>query len=483
MKVPYLALGWQAAGTQMVAKHSGGQAFVELLDASNFQLLARAQVHTFYGGPMAGAEWEFEIPYDDSWYIAGTGDGQLQVDQLMPGLPAGFGTRNSNLTAPGTVTGSGSNFIASEAEPNTDAVDTRALAEMAADELQRDPQNGGATLANIQLELASLDRDLVDKFNVDFSNVVMMLGNASVGAGHALVKEGRLRALWGYNILVENPKVRAILELTFAKYANEGGITPEVEQFLKKLGIEVSTGVNPAPRGSVGKPSNPTRSTASKASNHNGKLAENAIADRYRAAGYEVSQHVIVHENGERTVNGKRTKNSFEIDIQADKSHPTDPRLNERLEVESKAKRLNSIKDIRSQAEAASARLDENSKLRAAGESLEKNGARLARIGGKVLRPLGVVMDAIAIGQAVHEDGNRFGEKAQRTTAGVAGGLAGAAAGAAIGASVGSVIPVAGTLVGGIVGGAVGGIVGSGVGEKAYDAGKKVVGKVLSFFD
>ena len=57
------------------------------------------------------------------------------------------------------------------------------------------------------------------------------------------------------------------------------------------------------------------------------------------------------------------------------------------------------------------------------------------------------------------------------------------AAGAAIGASVGSVIPIAGTLVGGIIGGAVGGIVGSGAGEKAYDAGKKVVGKVLSFFD
>lgn len=89
MKVPYLALGWQAAGTRMVAKHSGGQAFVELLDASNFQLLAQAQVHTFYGGPMSGAEWAFEVPYDDNWYIAGTGDGQLQVDQLMLDISAG----------------------------------------------------------------------------------------------------------------------------------------------------------------------------------------------------------------------------------------------------------------------------------------------------------------------------------------------------------------------------------------------------------
>ncbi len=87
MKVPYLGLGWQAAGTRMVARHSGGQAFVELLDANNFQLLAQAQVHTFYGGPMSGAEWEFEIPYDDNWYVAGAGDGQLQVDQLTPGMP------------------------------------------------------------------------------------------------------------------------------------------------------------------------------------------------------------------------------------------------------------------------------------------------------------------------------------------------------------------------------------------------------------
>ncbi|HJT95553.1 MAG TPA: GH-E family nuclease [Mycobacterium sp.] len=91
MKVPYLNLGWRSAGARMVVTHEGGQAFVELLDANNFQLLSQDQIHDYYGGTISGLEWAFEIPHDDNWYIAGVGDGQLRVDDILPrvGPPPG----------------------------------------------------------------------------------------------------------------------------------------------------------------------------------------------------------------------------------------------------------------------------------------------------------------------------------------------------------------------------------------------------------
>ncbi|SKT32088.1 Uncharacterised protein [Mycobacteroides abscessus subsp. abscessus] len=85
---------------------------------------------------------------------------------------------------------------------------------------------------------------------------------------------------------------------------------------------------------------------------------------------------------------------------------------------------------------------------------------------GKVARPVGVVMDAVQLGEAFHADGNTVGEKTVEAGVNLAGGAAGAWAGAEIGASIGSVVPGAGTVVGGIVGGVVGGIAGSGLASK-----------------
>jgi len=59
-----------------------------LVDAGNFELLAQAQPHDYYGGRMSGSAWEVEIPYDAEWYIVGAGDGQLRIEDVPSGLPA-----------------------------------------------------------------------------------------------------------------------------------------------------------------------------------------------------------------------------------------------------------------------------------------------------------------------------------------------------------------------------------------------------------
>lgn len=89
MQVPYLDLGELAAGVQMRVRREGsGAAYVELIDAANFALLADAQQHTHYGGPIDDV-WDFSIPYSGRWYIAAAGsDGSVVVEQVALPAPA-----------------------------------------------------------------------------------------------------------------------------------------------------------------------------------------------------------------------------------------------------------------------------------------------------------------------------------------------------------------------------------------------------------
>ena len=83
------------------------------------------------------------------------------------------------------------------------------------------------------------------------------------------------------------------------------------------------------------------------------------------------------------------------------------------------------------------------------------------KVGGKVLTPIGVAMDAYD-GYDTHGVGGAVGS--------AAGGFAGFAGGAAGGAALGTmVMPVVGTAIGGIVGGLAGGVGGA-------EAGKRVLG-------
>lgn len=83
--------------------------------------------------------------------------------------------------------------------------------------------------------------------------------------------------------------------------------------------------------------------------------------------------------------------------------------------------------------------------------SMGKNGL------GKVLRPVGMAMNVVNIGQSLKEgDMTGVGENV--------GGLAGSLAGAATGAAIGSVVPIVGTAIGGFIGSIIGAFGGEAIG-------------------
>jgi hypothetical protein len=109
--------------------------------------------------------------------------------------------------------------------------------------------------------------------------------------------------------------------------------------------------------------------------------------------------------------------------------------------------------------------LKANRLLRGSGQVLESVG--------KIARPVGVVLDAISLGQAFQADGNRIGENTGRTASGVAGGALGGWGGAAAGAAIGTAIfPGVGTVVGGIIGGIGGALAGDAAGRGVFDTVK-----------
>lgn len=114
-----------------------------------------------------------------------------------------------------------------------------------------------------------------------------------------------------------------------------------------------------------------------------------------------------------------------------------------------------------------------------ANDFLLRNAEGVARVGkvvGRGLIVVGIVVDAVNIGVAVSEDGNRFGEHASEATGGAVGGLAGAVAGAELGAALGVVGGPVGVLAGGVVGGIIGGIAGSAAGKGLGHAAGKFFG-------
>ena len=79
----------------------------------------------------------------------------------------------------------------------------------------------------------------------------------------------------------------------------------------------------------------------------------------------------------------------------------------------------------------------------------------VARVAGRVLKPLGAAVDVYEIGSAIYKDGG-IGSNTKQVAKDAAVGWAKTAAGAGVGAAIGSVVPVLGTGVGAVVGGIVG---------------------------
>jgi hypothetical protein len=216
----------------------------------------------------------------------------------------------------------------------------------------------------------------------------------------------------------------------------------------------VPDAVRPVPPGSVGKASGVK---AQVAANTNGAAARDAIADEWRQQPGVRVQTEVPTQGGARVV-----------DVRVHQP-AADPRMNKVIDIESKVGRYSQGKQLVANQIANDAEaLQANRVLRGSGEVLERVG--------KVARPIGLAIDAIQVGVAFHQDGDRIGKNTGRAVSNVAGGALGGWGGAAAGAAIGTLIcPGVGTAIGGIVGGIGGAIGGSELAKAAFD-------KVSSWF-
>jgi hypothetical protein len=335
-------------------------------------------------------------------------------------------------------------LIAQATDTNTGFVDTRQLGQWVADAAGQDFEAASQAHAAVEAELLANNPADAARFNADVVAAASdPLGIGGLwGAGQGMINRGS-------GLLVDNPILTKRWESTTSAWTGRGGFTPGLERLLQSNGIEVSRLVNNVPPGSL---SSASGIPAASANNTNGALARDAIADRFRAQGLDVA------------IEQSRNGGARRVDVVADVP-ATDPRMAQRIEVESKVGRTGLDTDIRRQVALDADALAQNGMLRRSGQLLEGVG--------KVARPVGIVLDAVSIGQAFQADGNRIGEQTGRTASGVAGGALGGWGGAVGGAAIGTMIfPGVGTVVGGVIGGIAGAIGGDAAGRGLFDTVK-----------
>ena len=368
---------------------------------------------------------------------------------------------NNIQTGQGTAdAGSAAQLIRQVTDTRTGSIDTRQLASWVADSAKHDLNTASQAYEQIEAELSQKDpaaaghfsRDVADAFAAQQSGRDTSTSSATSytgpawAAGKAVTESGKM-------VLRANP----ILQVRWASTPNSAGkvgFTPGLRQLLESHGIQTDR----YPRLNSLNPSNSRQVRAS-----NGNKARDAIADDYRAKQFNVRTEVTEQTplKTAEVPTGQR-----KVDVVATKAGPT-PETGVRIDTESKLGRAGLDGETRLQVAKDAWRLERNATVRGVGGALE--------VTGKVLKPVGVAVDALQIGVAIKEDGGKFGPHAQRTTAevagGAAGGWAGAEAGAAAGAAIGTFIaPGIGTAIGGVIGGLLGGFGGGWLGSKAGDA-------------
>jgi hypothetical protein len=369
------------------------------------------------------------------------------------GGPSNTSPTSSASPSSDSAQANAASVIASATDPGTGRVDTRQLGQWVADASKQDMNAASQAHAEIESQLAANSPGDAARFNQD---VVAAASGAPpapaswVPGGLSATAQGMADA--GKKVLVNNPILVKQWESSTSAWTGKGGFTPGLQRMLESHGINVSPVVNPVAPGSVGRNAGVSDKVAS---NTNGAAARDAIADRWRNQGYEVKT--------EQVRNGGARKVDVVVEVPAN-----DPRYSQRIEIESKAKRAGLDPVIRGQAAQDIEALQANRLLR--------NGGRVLEGVGKVARPVGLVMDAIQVGEAFHEDGNTIGKHTGRAASGVAGGALGGYGGALGGAALGTMIlPGVGTVVGGVVGGIVGALGGDVIARSAFD-------KVSSWF-
>lgn len=340
-------------------------------------------------------------------------------------------------------------LIAQATDPRTGTLDTRRLGGWVADASRQDMAAASQAHAAIESELVAQGR-VGDLARLNQEVVAAAQQRAAAGSLDAvpggLWGSGQSLLQQGTKLLVDNPILVKQWESTTSAWTQKGGFTSGLRDLLSSHGIRIEPQVNPVPLGSVG----PNAGVPSQvANNTNGALARDAIADRWRTGGFGVQTEVPANGGARR------------VDVVVDIPN-ADPRLNQRLEIESKVGRAGLDTDIRGQVALDADALRANQALRRSGQVLEGVG--------KVARPVGLVMDVIEVGQAFRADGNQVGAQTGRAASGVAGGALGGWGGAAAGAAIGTaVFPGVGTVVGGIVGGIAGAIGGDMAGRGLFD--------------
>ncbi|MFC4292700.1 glycine zipper domain-containing protein [Sphingorhabdus arenilitoris] len=376
----------------------------------------------------------------------------------------------------------------------TGPVDTRALAAMVADAARTNPAAASSAYAAIRSELAARNIGDLSRFDRDFSAAIQPSSNSpasntpasntSAGQGMGIYAAGSVvsnagaeriargleQTTAGARILTQNPILTVRWEATTSAWTNLGGFHSDLANRLRAGGIEVASTIHAPPAGSVAKG---TGISVGSANNTNGALAENMIAQNYRNQGYNVTQ------GANRFVGASHPNNVVQggarvIDVVAERPG-ADPRMAERLEVESKVGFTRDSGRAAREATHDIARVADNRAARASGAALEASGEALSNSGralrtlGRVAKPVGLVMDGLELRSAWQADGGRIGENTGRAASGIVAGAGGAWAGAATGAALGSVVPGVGTVIGGVVGGVIGGIAGSEIGKSVFN--------------
>ena len=275
------------------------------------------------------------------------------------------------------VDGQAADLVQRATDPLTGQVDIPLLGRWVADASARDFEAAAQAHSAIEAHLTAADPAAATDFN---QAVVDAASNSSVAPG-GLWAGGQSWLRNGTQLLVDNPILTKSWESTRSAWTGGGGFTSGLRELLERHDIQIAPGINPVPPGSVGRNAGVSSAVAN---NTNGALARDAIADRFRAQGLATE------------IEQPRAGGARRVDVVVDVS-ASDPRMNRRIEIESKVGRAGLDAEIRGQVAMDAHALRSNRLLRGSGQVLEGVG--------KVARPVGVVLDVIEVGSAFRDDG------------------------------------------------------------------------------
>ena len=192
----------------------------------------------------------------------------LAIDDIHSAAPAAA-TRAASGS--GADPAANARAVIRQATDSRGHVDTRQLARWVDDAAGHDFEAASQAHAHIEQQLSPAD---ASRFNHDIVAQAARspLPGGLAAAGHQMVREGT-------QVQVDNPILVKQWVPTRSAWTHQGGFTNGLRDLLQSHGIEVQRDIRPASPGSLGKSSGVKPQVAS---NTNGALARDAIADEWR---------------------------------------------------------------------------------------------------------------------------------------------------------------------------------------------------------